>query len=92
MPHFSPSGHDLVLCQQCGRDIDTGKEDPTWVKGTGNVCKRCLHRPPSEMPDFTPAPKPEPAHLNLRDHCRIESGGLTGAALDRYISRYYGHN
>lgn len=29
---------------------------------------------------------------NLYEHCRRESGGLTGKALDEYINRYYGHN
>jgi hypothetical protein len=48
MPYFSESGHDLVLCQVCGRDIDTGKETPTWrpdITGNpsaGNVCRECV--------------------------------------------------
>lgn len=51
MPHFSESGHDLVICQVCGRDIDTGKETPVWrpIPGrknnsSGNVCAQCVAR------------------------------------------------
>lgn len=29
--------------------------------------------------------------VSLEEHCRRESGGLTGVALTRYINRYYGH-
>jgi len=29
---------------------------------------------------------------NLVDHCREESGGLTGQKLNDYINRHYGHN
>lgn len=76
MPHFSESGHDEVLCQGCGRIVDTGKETVTWVRGKGNHCPSCA---PGERP------------MSLHEHAKIESGGLTGAALDRYIHRYYGH-
>ena len=31
------------------------------------------------------------ALVSLTEHCRQESGGLTGPALDRYINRHYGH-
>lgn len=30
--------------------------------------------------------------MSLKEYCQAESGGLTGPALDRYISRYYGHD
>lgn len=83
MPHFSESGHDVVICQKCGRLVDTGKENVTWRpditghKSAGNVCDPCLHK--------------HEAPMSLYEHCQRESG-LTGAALQRYINRYYGHN
>lgn len=30
--------------------------------------------------------------VSLYEHCRRESGGLTGKKLEDYINRYYGHN
>lgn len=48
MPHFSSTGHDVVLCQVCLNDIDTGKEQPTWRvditcnKNAANVCPACV--------------------------------------------------
>lgn len=48
MPRFSHTGHDMCLCQICGRDVDTGAEQVEWkpeVTGSesaGNVCSKCL--------------------------------------------------
>lgn len=36
-------------------------------------------------------PQKEEGLMNLVEYCRIESGGLTGQALQDYINRYYGH-
>lgn len=85
MPHFSKSGHDEVICQKCTRIVDTGKESVDWrpditgSQSAGNVCGFCVieHERSNEV-------------VSLYEHCRRESG-LTGAALDRYINRYYGH-
>jgi hypothetical protein len=35
---------------------------------------------------------PEQDNIGVYEWCRIESGGLEGPALDRYVNRYYGHN
>lgn len=53
MPHFSPTGHDMVLCQFCGRDCDSGVETFVWVEGRGNKCPRCVAK---DVQTFTPAP------------------------------------
>jgi hypothetical protein len=48
MPHFSPTGHDMCLCQICHRDVDTGAEKMEWRKdvtanqSAGNVCPPCM--------------------------------------------------
>ena len=48
MPTFSASGFDIVICQVCGRDIDTGHDLPEWrpdITGResgGNVCPQCV--------------------------------------------------
>lgn len=44
MPMFSTTGHDLFVCQFCGRDCDSGVETPTWIEGRGNKCERCMAR------------------------------------------------
>jgi DNA-directed RNA polymerase subunit RPC12/RpoP len=33
----------------------------------------------------------ESGPISVYEHCREESGGLTGRALDNYVNRYYGH-
>lgn len=53
MPHFSPTGHDMVLCQFCGRDCDSGVESFVWVHGRGNKCERCVA---ANVDEFNPAP------------------------------------
>jgi hypothetical protein len=48
MPKFSSSGHDVVLCQVCARDIDTEFEMPSWRpditgrQSAANVCPKCV--------------------------------------------------
>lgn len=48
MPHFSESGHDEVICQVCGRVVDTGRETVEWrpdltgSESAGNVCAKCI--------------------------------------------------
>jgi hypothetical protein len=86
MPSFDKDGNDEWVCQKCG-SICTGPS--TWVEGKGNVCDGCLAK--LNVQDFQASGKrPTPALL-LAEHCRQESGGLTGMALDRYINRYYGN-
>jgi len=75
MARFSDSGADMYICQGCGKDLPSDTHPPTWVQGKGNLCPTCA----------------QPAPMSLHEHCRIESGGLTGPALERYIHRYYGH-
>lgn len=79
MPHFDNNGNEMVVCQACGQMVDGRSVVWMTVPKTsrqGNVCGPCR----------------TPKLMSLREHCEIESGGLTGAALDRYINRYYGHN
>jgi hypothetical protein len=50
MPHFSESGHDEVICQKCGRIVNTGKEKVEWRpditgnQSAGNVCVPCIQQ------------------------------------------------
>jgi len=102
MPRFSETGHDMALCQICGRDVDTGKEKVEWredITGSeraGNVCQFCVndHTRTKLVGDglrsIVRHKRREPP-LSLHEHCRRESGGLEGDALRRYIHRYYGH-
>lgn len=95
---------DDYLCQICCQ-VKLGdsawRPDLTGTPHGGNVCPACMKvhartnkvgndlRLAVEHQLHAAAKKPL---LSLRDHCQAESGGLTGAALDRYISRYYGHS
>ncbi len=47
MPHFCGCGSDTYICQQCARVFCSDTTCPRgraseWIKGTGNVCARCL--------------------------------------------------
>lgn len=53
MPRFSPTGHDMFLCQFCGRDCDSGVETPVWVHGRGNKCEKCVAE---NVDEFNPMP------------------------------------
>jgi hypothetical protein len=86
MPHFDQYGGDEWICQVCGRvqssRVGFGwRPDITNNTSAGNVCPTCLKRY-TERQAATP--------ISLAEHCRRESGGLTGTALNRYINRYYG--
>jgi len=84
MPHFSESGHDVVLCQGCGSLIDTGKTETNWRPDiTGSKCAGLVCQPCVDKHDALP--------ITLYEHCRRESGGLEGQALQNYINRHYGH-
>ena len=84
MPHFSESGHDLVLCQVCGRDVDSGTEEVSWRpditghKSAGNVCPSCVSKH-----DHKP--------ISLYEHCKIESGFTEHHKIMLYLNRHYGH-
>lgn len=87
MPHFDEFGGDTWICQapghqgnrvQSSRVPSAWRTDITGHESAGNVCSSCIA-------------KHDNAPLSLYEHCRRESG-LTGAALDRYVNRYYGHN
>lgn len=67
MPHFSPSGHDEVICQICHRIIDTGREDVSWRpdltgnESAGNACAKCVTQLTAEMAAHRePPPEPVP--------------------------------
>lgn len=92
MPHFSPSGHDMVLCQKCGRDVDTGKEKVEWrpdITGkpsAGNVCEECLLAHTFKRPAKTPM-----APMGIYEHCKQESGLTKHHEVMAYLNRHYGH-
>lgn len=81
MPSWDSQGREEWVCQKGGH-ICTGES--TWVERgsafaqrlgcSGNVCDECL--------------KPNP-QMSLEEHCRIESGGLTGLALRNYMRCHY---
>ena len=75
MPHFDAHGNDTWICQKCGT-IGSGRPFKRPEVARGNVCKQCAD-PLQRDTD------------SLRAHCRQESGGLSGPALDSYINRYY---
>ncbi len=93
MPHFSPTGHDLVLCQKCGRDIDCGKDEPHWrpdITGNasaGNICPECLLKHELGVPN-----KEYNGPVSIYEHCKIESGLTNPADIMAYLNRYYGSN
>ena len=80
---ISEDGNDMYICQVCGRDLDSVKHPPQWRpdltgnEHAGNICPSCTMG------------KSKP--LSLYEHCKVESGGLTGQALQNYINRHYGH-
>jgi hypothetical protein len=84
MPTFSKNGNDEYICQKCARIFDSVEQPSQWrpdITGhtsAGNVCPSCVQ-------------KHETTPISLAEHCRQESGGLEGVALQRYINRYYGH-
>jgi hypothetical protein len=92
MPHFSPSGHDMVLCQVCGRDIDTSKEKVVWRpditghKSAGNVCAACLSHHGSKSEVMTRG-----GPISLYEHCKQESGLTNHREIMAYLNRHYGH-
>jgi hypothetical protein len=34
-------GADMVICQECGRDVCTKHDETKYVKGKGNICRDC---------------------------------------------------
>jgi hypothetical protein len=102
MPHFSAKGNDTYICQKCAKIMDCVDHPPQWrpdITGSqhaGNVCPPCIRD--HEQPRAGPAsrrvrrdPEEHRRPMGLYDYCHIESGGLTGRALDDYVNRYYGH-
>jgi hypothetical protein len=93
---------DDYLCQICLQvrtDHSEWRTDITGTPSAGNVCTACMtiHGRTFKVGDALRAAvrvrgTRDPQHMSLREHCHHESGGLEGAALDRYISRYYGHS
>jgi len=93
---------DTWICQLCGNIYCGGCVDSQWRpdltghESAGNVCPACLSKatPPAQGPvrfqDEAIAQREE-GPMSLYEHCKRESG-LEGAALNRYIQRYYGHN
>jgi len=78
------------------------RPDITGSQICGQVCQECVEAHDVPAPAY-PARDADRARererqaktsggdfLSLHEHCRQESG-LDGAALERYINRYYGH-
>ena len=92
MPHFSSccEGADEYICQCCGQIKCSRCKPPVWrpditkSEHAGNVCPTCISNKETKESARPP--------ISLYEHCRIESGGLTGKQLDNYINRHYGHN
>lgn len=97
MPHFSDcskhSGQDTWICQGCGQIFCSGcvmsewRIDITGNNSAGNVCPTCIARHAKGI--FGKLIEEVKAPMSIHEYCEKESG-LTGQALDRYISRYYG--
>jgi hypothetical protein len=42
MPAFcNKCNGDMVICQECGRDLCVKEHNVKWVEPKGNVCKDC---------------------------------------------------
>lgn len=100
MPHFDEFGGDSWICQICAQTQNSRapyawRPDITGNKSAGAVCAACirLHGETGFTGDLlrTAEATRHKGPISLAEHCRQESGGLTGRALDRYINRYYGH-
>lgn len=96
MPHFDKEGRDTWICQICGSTYSSYVK-PEWNPkltghtSAGNVCPSCRHSHDETLlvGDALRQYVKQPS-VSLAEHCRRESG-LTGAALQRYINRHYGH-
>ena len=88
MPHFSPEGNDMYICQICGRDLDSAKHPPSWRidltkrQSAGNVCPTCLARL---------EPATANTQISLYEHCKQESGLTNHNDILKYMNRHYGH-
>lgn len=105
MPTFSRDGNDEYICQQCAGIFDSVHYPSRWLPvprrengSSGNLCPRCAADSQAAASCSTAAIERDLERerdgrgpISLQEHCREESGGLTGAALDSYINRYYGH-
>lgn len=82
MSHFSTCcpASDTYLCQRCTKVFCGSCKPSTWMDRVGNLCPTCVKGSSQSK-----------GPISLYEHCRIESGGLEGVALDRYINRYYGN-
>ena len=85
---------DDYLCQVCLK-VKTEKSewrpDLTGSHSAGNVCMTCIKAGKSNVVKGSLPRVVQREALSLRDHCAQESG-LSGRALDQYISRHYGHD
>ena len=106
MPHFDEDGNDTWICQICGQ-IQKHNASYTWAPeitghtSAGATCGKCVevHKETQLIGDALRARVSRTGGLNIEreapislyEHCRIESGGLTGQALQNYNNRYYGH-
>ena len=69
-------------------DEYTGRRVSNWynassVSDLGDYLRTVKRVAKVAIPSSTP--------MSLCEYCRIESGGLEGEALRKYINRYYGH-
>lgn len=100
MPTFGPNGRDEFICQKCARVLESTDLYPQWRpditgnESAGNVCMQCIRQHDAHdkaIQDAGSQKVLDATPMSLTDYCRQESGGLEGAALTRYINRYYGH-
>lgn len=78
-------------CKPCGAKFPAGTEI-RWsrVKGARHVT--CPKTPVAQRRPVPQTTNVSDGPVSLYEYCRMESGGLTGVALDQYVNRYYGHN
>ena len=77
-------------CKGCKRHFSAGTEI-LWSKRNGSQHVTCPSKViSSETRRAYFGNDTEP--MSLYEYCKVESGGLTGKALDQYVNRYYGHN
>jgi hypothetical protein len=98
MPHFDANGYDTYICQKCATTRSLADSRPEWRKDitgsdrAGNVCEECVakYEAGRVINAYVDRYFGMGEMMGLREHCYIESGGLTGRALDNYISRIHG--
>ena len=85
-PQRRPDIHRGNVCGKCVAKHDAGESIPRPTRTTIDY-----DQPEYELAaaEYRRAGSPP---ISLHEHCREESGGLTGRRLDEYVNRYYGLN